>query len=118
MNSYTRNETAVQINDVPIELASNVYYVDGFLTVEFDWVDFGIGGYEAWGRQGFDSRMGAEDVEATDLEALIFLSDEGEALSEEEKARVKLDVLAKINELLSNDSKFADNVITQIDERS
>jgi len=115
----TRSETAVQIRDVPIELVNGVYFVDGNLTVTFAWVDFGIGSYEAWGRRGFDSRMGAEDVEATDLEALMGLAfgdrDERVGLSPEEEARVKPGVLAKINELLSNDSRFADNVNEQIE---
>jgi len=115
----TRNSVAVSIRDWPIVVDGVAYYVDGNLTVEFDWVDFGIGHYEAWGQTGFDSRMGAEDLRATDLEAvkvtyLTTLLD----ISAEAEEKIKSALLVKINELIGVDDTFTELIEEQIESQN
>ena len=51
-----------------VEADGHTYLIDGRVTVQFNWVDFGIGAYEFWGRTGYDSSFGPEDTVITDVE--------------------------------------------------
>ena len=113
----TRSSVAVSIRDYSIVVDGSAYYVDGNLTVAFDWVDFGIGSYEAWGQRGFDSRTGTDNLEAIDLEAvkvacLTAVLDLPAAAEE----KIKPAMLAKINEMIDTDDTFAAMIVEQIED--
>lgn len=81
------------------------YYVAGWIEVEYDIEDHGIGPYEAWGQRGVDSRIGPADVTVVgvDVEEMISVvpNEKGfpeKALSDDEIKAIMPDLVTAMNE--------------------
>lgn len=87
-----------------VEADGHTYLIDGRVTVQFNWVDFGIGAYEFWGRTGYDSSFGPEDTVITDVE----IDDISDETGDEPETYSKEAIVKALNEMLLPDTKFDD----------
>jgi len=92
-----------------------VWHFDGSFKVEYNWVDFGIGGYDIGDRRLFDSRMGAEELTVTELEIEGLTKWVGDNVVDEQDVKevddeLKAKVIAALQAAIDECGKFSDDV--------
>ncbi|CAB4198047.1 hypothetical protein UFOVP1313_46 [uncultured Caudovirales phage] len=102
--------------------SNSPWHFTGSIEVEFDWVDFGIGAYEAWGQRGVDTRMGAEGVTVVGVEIHELVTFDGNASVYSdvgppwrESPALKKMVIAALQDAIDDGGKFSESVYEKIE---
>lgn len=107
----------VAFPDKDFVVDGETYYVDGDIVVEYEWVDNGIGPYEAWGRRGNDVRMGVGEmrvIAAEDVCRYDANEDDVVLLTRGEQDAIQPKVVAAVQEAMEADPRFLDAVADRV----
>lgn len=108
---------SVSFPDQEFVAEGGTYYVDGDILVEYEWVDHGIGPYEAWGQRGTDVRMGVGEMRVTGLEDICRYDpdkDDVLPLTREEQDAIHDKLVVSVQETIDSDGKLRDSAVEQV----